>query len=172
MSVRTEPVSPAPEHTPPLDQDSGTADPGKRFSHAWTRWFISLREKVNVINEVVTSLSAIVGGGFVVVDGMEAVPREIEGTPGDIEVTNGDGVAGNPAIKSALTGVSAGSYVLATIEVNEQGKLVFAAAGDAPEDGRFFARRNGDWEEIILIPEAPEDGNIYGRQDGDWVQIP
>src|SRR5690606_28497311 len=63
------PVPPVPEHTPPKKEDDGTPDSGKYFNHVWTRWFISLREKVNVINSVVTELSRLVGNGIVVVDG-------------------------------------------------------------------------------------------------------
>ena len=172
MSVKTEPVPPSPDHTPPLEGDAGTSDQGRRLSHAWSRWFVSLREKVNVINEVVEGLSALVGGGFVVVNGGTAIPRSIEGTAGDIDVADGDGIAGNPTISSASTGVTPGAYVLATVTVNAAGKITLIAATDAPSDGEVYIRRNGAWESRTIIPEAPEDGSIYGRQDGAWVEIP
>lgn len=69
MSVQDEPVPPVPEHTPPKKEDEGSPNSGKYFSPVWTRWFISIREKINVINDVVASLSRLLGsGGIVTVD--------------------------------------------------------------------------------------------------------
>src|SRR5690554_322403 len=124
MSVKTDPVSPAPDHTPPLEEDAANPSVGKKFNQAWSRWFVSLREKVNVINDVVASLSDLVGGGFIVVDGGEAIPREIRGTAGRIEVTNGDGLAGDPTIDVVTGNIIAGANV--TISGDTSNRLVGA----------------------------------------------
>lgn len=41
---------------------------------------------------------------------------------------------------------------------------------DAPEDGKTYARLDGDWTEIAPggISEAPQDGSLYARIDGEW----
>lgn len=109
MSVQTDPVPPVPEHTPPVQEDANTSGLERRFNHTWTRWFVSLREKVNVINETVASLSSIISGGFVAIDNGEAVARTITGTSGRINVTNGNGVSGDPTIDLDTTGVTAGA---------------------------------------------------------------
>lgn len=39
---------------------------------------------------------------------------------------------------------------------------------DAPEDGKLYGRKDGDWEEGV--EEAPKDDKLYGRKDGEWVE--
>lgn len=69
MSEEQNPLPPVPEHTPPLKEDEVGPTPGKFFNQAWNRWFTSLRAKVNVINDTVTTLSNLVGNGLVVLSG-------------------------------------------------------------------------------------------------------
>lgn len=135
MSVQDEPVPPVPEHTPPKKEDEGTPNAGKYFSHTWTRWFVSLREKVNVINDTVASLSQLVGNGFVTVDGGTAVSRSIVGTDDRVSVANGNGVAGNPTIDVVTADLIAGPNVSFTgsgagrIIDNGDGPLTISATG-------------------------------------------
>ena len=117
MSVETDIVPPVPEHTPPLQEDNGKNHPGKSFNHVWTRWFVSLREKINVINDQLTTLSQLIGGGFIVVDGNTVAQRTIQGTSGRISVTNGDGIAGDPTIDFVNVG-TAGTYGGAILGLN------------------------------------------------------
>jgi len=46
---------------------------------------------------------------------------------------------------------------------------------DAPEDGKQYARKDGDWDEVVAgggdVEEAPSDGKLYGRKDGDWEEV-
>lgn len=44
---------------------------------------------------------------------------------------------------------------------------------EAPNDGKFYARRNEDWEEVETggIEEAPEDGFFYTRKNKEWIKI-
>lgn len=127
MSVETDPVPPVPEHTPPLKEDEHNPQIGKYFNHVWTRWFVSLREKINVLNESLVNLGSVSGTGFLVKNGAAWLLRTITGTAGDIVVTDGDGAAGNPVISSAATGVTAGTYGDGTnvpqITVNAVGKV-------------------------------------------------
>lgn len=135
MSVQDEPVPPVPEHTPPKKEDEGTPNAGKYFSHTWTRWFVSLREKVNVINDTVASLSQLVGNGFVTVDGGTTVSRSIVGTDDRVSVANGNGVAGNPTIDVVTADLIAGPNVSFTgsgagrIIDNGDGPLTISATG-------------------------------------------
>ena len=40
---------------------------------------------------------------------------------------------------------------------------------DAPADGKQYARKDGDWDEVT--PDAPADGKQYARKDGDWDEV-
>lgn len=109
MSVETEPVPPAPEHTPPLQEDAGTPMPGKFFSHAWTRWFTSLRAKINVIDASLVALGDLASGaGVLVKNGSAWALRTLTGTPDRLEVLNGDGAGGDPTFDVVTTNLVAG----------------------------------------------------------------
>jgi len=41
----------------------------------------------------------------------------------------------------------------------------------APEDGKSYARMNGQWVEVEGFPEAPVDGKEYARQNEGWVEV-
>lgn len=47
--------------------------------------------------------------------------------------------------------------------------------GDAPSDGKQYARKDGVWNEVNIpesgIGEAPKDGMQYVRKDGEWEKI-
>ena len=47
--------------------------------------------------------------------------------------------------------------------------------GDAPSDGKQYARKDGAWGEVNIpesgIGEAPKDGMQYVRKDGEWEKI-
>lgn len=90
-------LPPAPEQLPPLREDYAKGDQGKLFHHAWTRWFLTIREKVNVISGSLVNLGSTGGTGFMAKDGDNWTPRTIEDTA-YTEVTNGDGISGNPVV--------------------------------------------------------------------------
>ena len=69
MSVQTDPLPPAPDHTPPMREDEVTRSPGRFFNPVWTRWFISLRDKVNALSTSLVNLGDVAGAGIVVKDG-------------------------------------------------------------------------------------------------------
>lgn len=98
MSVKTDPIPPVPEHTPPLKEHEHTGDHGKKFNQTWSRWFVSLRDKINVINSSIVNLADVTGSGFVTKNGAAWVARLIQGTTGRVTVTNNDGASGDPAI--------------------------------------------------------------------------
>lgn len=90
------------------------------FSAPWMKWFVDLREKINVINTALVAMSAASGDGIVVVDETSgtAQTRSIVGTAGEINVANGDGLAGNPTISIIATGITPGSYHGFTVDAD------------------------------------------------------
>ncbi len=111
MSVETDKVPPVPEHTPPLREDEVTRENGKFFNQTWTRWLVSLRDKVNVINESVINLIDVIGTGFLVKNGIVWVTRSFQGTSNRVTVTNGDGTTGNPTVDVVTADLVAGTNV-------------------------------------------------------------
>lgn len=135
MSVETDPVPPVPEHTPPLKEDEHNPQIGKYFNHVWTRWFVSLREKINVLNSSLVTLGEVTGTGILVKNGAAWVLRTLTGTDDRVTVTDGDGASGNPTVDVVTADLVAGTNVTFTgsgvdrIIDNGSGDLTISASG-------------------------------------------
>ncbi len=127
MSVETDPIPPVPEHTPPQKGDEHARDPSKYFSQVWTRWFVSLRDKINVINESLINLIDVTGTGFVVKSGVSWFTRTFLGTTNRVTVTNGTG-AGNPTVDVVTADLVAGTNV--TFTGSGVGKVIDNGSGN------------------------------------------
>lgn len=160
MADNTKPIPPVPNKSDLLEPITGT-DPKKfsrKMSVVWVRWMIQLRDKINLINATIASLSGFSGSGFISADGTGSVNgRTIQGTTNDITVTNGDGIAGNPVISSAATGVTPGSYTSANITVTAKGIITFASSGTGGGSGGVIPVTDGSIPAVFL---QLSDGNL------------
>lgn len=78
-----------------------------------------------------TAISGLSVNGLVTrTSGTTAAARSIAAGTG-ISVTNGDGVSGNPSVALANTAVAAGTYTLASVTVDAQGRITSASNGAA-----------------------------------------
>lgn len=120
MADKTKPIPPVPNKADILENKKES----KQVSVTWIRWFIQLRDKINVINDLIANLAGFSGSGFLSVGTSGTVTgRTIEGTTDRISVANGDGIAGNPVIDLVDTGITPGSYTITDLTVGADGRI-------------------------------------------------
>ena len=72
---------------------------------------------VQPLDADLTAISALATTGIIARTADGAVStRTVTGTAGNVTVTNGDGVAGNPTLNLAVTGVTAGEFTKVTVD--------------------------------------------------------
>jgi len=108
--------------------------PNSRYIGATNGLTLTASSPQGVVNVTTTgALSSLVSAGTGLqakTDGTTVVGRTLTAGTG-VTVANGDGVSGNPSVAISNTGVSAGSYTLASITVNSQGQVTSASNGSA-----------------------------------------
>jgi hypothetical protein len=67
-----------------------------------------------------------------------------------------------------VRGVSGAGKIIPTRFFAQAGSS--GSVGEAPTDGKFYARSNADWS--ISVNEAPNDGQAWGRKNNSWQVIP
>lgn len=143
MTETSDKIPPVPDTIPVLRGDLSTQSPDKLVSHAWSRWFLAVRNKINVINASLVNLGTFGqsgGVGFLVSNSGSWLARTIVGTANRISVTNGTGVAGNPTIDLVNTGVTAAAYTKANITIGLDGRI--SVASDGTSDAFLLDRAN------------------------------
>jgi len=45
------------------------------------------------------------------------------------------------------------------------------SVGEAPNDGQLWARKNISWQVVAPFPEAPTDGKQYARSNASWTPV-
>ena len=113
-----------------------------------------VNEGVQPFSSTLDALSSFNTNGIMVqTDTSEFIGRTIEGTASQVTVTNGDGVAGNPTIGLAASGVVAGTYGSSSLipvpVIDASGRItgITTAAVTSPtvfSDSAFRIQDNGD----------------------------
>jgi hypothetical protein len=105
------------------------------FTEPNVRTLRSLTEFLNVQNTVSTVVGPIedltTTGILTRVGDNQWATRTLGATAGHITVTNGDGVADNPSLALPSSGVTAGSYTIASVTFDAQGRATAASNGTA-----------------------------------------
>ena len=115
MSVQSDPVPPVPEHTPPLKEDEVSRGMMRFFNQTWTRWFVSLRDKINVINDSLASIAVVTGDGLLNHSGGSwstvGTGDLIQGTGVTLTGPLTDRLVGTASVTISATGGSAGGIL-------------------------------------------------------------
>jgi hypothetical protein len=127
MSSQSDPLPPVPQQVPALVKDKIGLD---RFQQPWMQWFTQLRDKINVINESLTTLGIVTDIGFLAKQSDGSWASRLIEDSSNIEATSGDGSA-NPSLDLTVTGVTAGTYGSATksavLVVDNKGRITGAS---------------------------------------------
>lgn len=71
---------------------------------------------------------------------------------------------GNVAITAGDVGALPEDYKPSWVEIEDKPE-------EAPEDGKSYVKKDGEWVELEGLDEAPQDGKLYGRKDGGWEEV-
>lgn len=133
MTEASKQIPPVPDTFPLLRGDLGGQSVEKLASHPWARWFLSVREKVNTLNDALVNLGIFAGApgspGILTLDSGLWDTVFIDGTLGNVSVVNGNGIGGNPTIDLIATGVTPGAYTNTNITVDTFGRITVISNG-------------------------------------------
>jgi hypothetical protein len=134
---------------------------------------------------MLTAIAALAATGFIARTGAgAAAARTLLAASGETTVTNGDGVAGNPTIGLAASGVVAGTYVAPTIVLDAKGRATSVTNGNAfPVNPALLSPQFEDWLSSDTAgvlgwtntnsgagsPASVTSGNVFSNNQGVLV---
>ena len=183
MSVQSDPIPPVPEHTPPLKEDEVSRVNGKFFNQTWTRWFVSLRDKVNVISASLVNLIDVNSDGFLVKNGDVWTTVPVEDVQTAIQFQDEGVDLGLPDITTvdftgSVTASRAGDVLTVNVGAGGEGGITVTIGDPAGSDLTVGARASaivpadytltGDWY-LWCDPSGSIEIDV---QVDDFVNIP
>ena len=101
---------------------------------------------------VLANFASTSGTGLLTINGTTISQTTLSGTTGQITVTNPSGIGGNPTFSLNTTGVSAGTYTIATVAVDVYGRITSASSASTTGSGAVVLQASPT---LTGVPAAP-----------------
>ena len=105
---------------------------------------------------VLANFASTSGTGLLTINGATISQTTLSGTTGQITVTNPSGIGGNPTFSLNTTGVSAGTYTIATVDVDVYGRITSASSASTTGSGAVVLQASPT---LTGTPFAPTASN-------------
>ena len=105
---------------------------------------------------VLANFASTSGTGLLTINGTTISQTTLSGTTGQITVTNPSGIGGNPTFSLNTTGVSAGTYTIATVAVDVYGRITSASSASTTGSGAVVLQASPT---LTGTPFAPTASN-------------
>jgi len=106
------------------------------------------------VSGVLANFANTSGTGLLTINGTTISQATLSGTAGQITVTNASGIGGNPTFSLNTTGVSAGTYTIATVAVDVYGRVTSASSASTTGSGAVVLQASPTLTGTPIAPTA------------------